>query len=326
MRLTSLISSLSIAFSLALPAALAADAEHWAALASKAKDGVIKLDSDSYADILADDREYSVSVVLTALPAQFKCQPCHDFDPSFHAVAASWKRQPKHIRDQHFFAQLDFIDGQSVYQRLGLSSAPTVMFHPAQAGPNKSNKLSVVTYDMNRNGLTAPPLHGWLNNLTPAPFAFHIPIKPINYVLVPLSIISIIVSLYSMRKILIPLAQSRVVWGAASLILILTFTSGYMWNKIKGAPYVAAGPGGKVSWIAAGYQNQLGLESQVVGGIYGILSFSIIALTVFIPAQSSPLKQRIGAFLWLGMLVVVFSLLIKLFRMKNGGYPFALLF
>jgi oligosaccharyltransferase complex subunit gamma len=93
-----------------------------------------------------------------------------EFDPAWHQVAGSWKRQPKYTRDQHFFAQLDFADGQAVYQRvrlsliyyiqrytkltfgmqLGLSSAPTVQFHPAMAGPNKGNKLSVITYDMNR--------------------------------------------------------------------------------------------------------------------------------------------------------------------------------
>ena len=34
--------------------------------------------------------------------------------------------------------------------QLGLSSAPTIQFHPAQSGPNKSNKLSVISYDLNR--------------------------------------------------------------------------------------------------------------------------------------------------------------------------------
>ncbi|WWC89728.1 uncharacterized protein L201_004653 [Kwoniella dendrophila CBS 6074] len=306
--------------------ALAADQEHWVDIASKSKDGIIKLDSASYEELLASDREYSVSVVLTALPAQFKCQPCHDFDPSFHQVAASWKRKPKHVRNQHFFAQLDFADGQAVYQQLGLSSAPTLMFHPALSGPNKSNKLSVITYELNRNGLTAPPLAQFLNNLTPESFVLYKPINPVHFVAVPFTILATGVSLYSMRKLLIPLIQSRVIWGTASLILILTFTSGYMWNKIKNAPYVAAGPNGKISWIAGGYQNQLGLESQVVGGIYGLLAFSIVALTILIPAQSSPVKQRIGVYLWLGMLIIVFSLLIKLFRMKNGGYPFSLLF
>jgi oligosaccharyltransferase complex subunit gamma len=61
---------------LALPLALASNIEHWSTLARQSKDGVIKLDSQSYDDLISPDREYSVSVVLTALPSQFKCQPC----------------------------------------------------------------------------------------------------------------------------------------------------------------------------------------------------------------------------------------------------------
>ncbi len=48
-------------------------------------------------------------------------------------------------------------------------------------------------------------------------------------------------------------------------------------------------------------------------------------LSVFIPAQSSPAKQRIGTYLWLALMFVLFSLLIRLFKLKNGGYPFGLL-
>jgi oligosaccharyltransferase complex subunit gamma len=124
--------------------------------------------------------------------------------------------------------------------------------------------------------------------------------------------------------------------------MILVFTSGYMWNKIKNAPYVNVGRDGKVNWIAGGFQNQLGLESQVVAGICeftfisqiayqteyhldGVLAFTIVALTVLVPAQGSPQKQRIGVYLWLGMLVIVFSILMKLFKVKNPGYPYALL-
>jgi oligosaccharyltransferase complex subunit gamma len=41
-------------------------------------------------------------------------------------------------------------------QQLGLTSAPTVQYHPAATGPNKSNKLSVVTYDLNRQYVPSP--------------------------------------------------------------------------------------------------------------------------------------------------------------------------
>lgn len=59
-----------------LSLAISPEAEHWAALASKSKDGIIKLDSQSYDEILSKDRDYSVLITLTALPAQFKCAPC----------------------------------------------------------------------------------------------------------------------------------------------------------------------------------------------------------------------------------------------------------
>jgi oligosaccharyltransferase complex subunit gamma len=91
--------------------------------------------------------------------------------------------------------------------------------------------------------------------------------------------------IYSLWPYVLPLLQSRILWGTTSMILILTFTSGYMWNKIKNAPYVAADQSGKVSWIAGGYQNQLGMESQVVGGICKWLgSLSLCRL----PTQTSP--------------------------------------
>lgn len=135
---------LNLAPFILLPLTIASDISHWSTLASRSKTGVIKLDTESYEQLLSSDRDYSVSVVLTALPAQFKCQPCQsvtsstlysfngcrlrgkaaddaadsEFDPHFHRVAGSWKRQPQHIRDQHFFAQLDFSDGQPVYQKV----------------------------------------------------------------------------------------------------------------------------------------------------------------------------------------------------------------
>lgn len=58
----------------------------------------------------------------------------------------------------------------------------------------------------------------------------------------------------------------------------------------------------------------------------GLLAVSIIILTTLVPAQTSPSKQRIGVYVWVGMLVVVFSLLFKLFKIKMPGYPFFLLF
>jgi oligosaccharyltransferase complex subunit gamma len=61
-------------------------------------------------------------------------------------------------------------------------------------------------------------------------------------------------------------------------------------------------------------------------GVDGLLALSVVALTALVPAQTSPTKQRIGVYLWLGILIVVFGILMKIFRIKNGGYPFFILF
>ena len=43
---------------------------------------------------------------------------CSTFQPSWDQVASSWRRKSANTRDQHFFAQLDFVDGQAIYQRV----------------------------------------------------------------------------------------------------------------------------------------------------------------------------------------------------------------
>ncbi|BEI81082.1 hypothetical protein CcaverHIS002_0202420 [Cutaneotrichosporon cavernicola] len=306
---------------LALPLTLATD---WAAASASAPDGVLQLNTETFNELTAPDREWGATIVLTAMPAGFKCAPCHDFDPIFRTVARSWRRKSKDVRDKHFFAELDFSAGQDVFQRLGLTSAPTVYYYPPAAGERKAAKTAAVNFDLNRAGLSIPPLHAWVKSTTPESFDIYIKKSPIPFLIAPLVVATILYAAYSARAILLPIMTSRIIWGVGTTMLCITFTSGYMWNKIKNAPYVQSGAGGRISWVAGGYQNQLGLESQVVGALYGVLALTIVVLSVFIPAQSSPTKQRVGTYLWLALLVVLFSLLIRLFKLKNGGYPFGL--
>ena len=64
-----------------------------------------------------------------------------------------------------------------------------------------------------------------------------------------------------------PLVQNRNVWAAISLILILLFTSGHMFNHIRKVPYVAGDGRGGVSYFAGGFSNQYGLETQIVAAM-----------------------------------------------------------
>jgi hypothetical protein len=128
-------------------------------------------------------------------------------------------------------------------------------------------------------GLAAPPFHEWISNLTPKPFELHKPFNPVPFIVIPLVLVTLAGLTYALWPYALPLIQSRLVWGVASILLILTFTSGHMWNRIKNAPYVAVSQNGQTSWIAGGFQQQLGLESQVVGAICECISSDSIVLS-----------------------------------------------
>jgi hypothetical protein len=51
----------------------------------------------------------------------------------------------------------------------------------------------------------------------------------------------------------------------------------------------------------------------------GLLGASFLMLTLVTPMQTSPRRQRLQIYLWSGVIFVVFSILISLFRVKNRG-------
>ena len=56
----------------------------------------------------------------------------------------------------------------------------------------------------------------------------------------------------------------------------------------------------------------------------GTLSFATIALAVRVPRMSDPKKQQLAVLIWGGVMFGMYSFLLSVFRIKNGGYPFHL--
>ncbi|KAI5449485.1 oligosaccharyl transferase subunit ost3/OST6 [Naganishia albida] len=314
----------------ALPVlAHAANKSKFVDLANQSKDGIITLNSALYEELLAPEatadgkkgRDYAVAVVLTALPVAMNCAPCRTFDPIFKQEAASWKRLPKDQREDMFFAVLDFPDGQQIFQKLGLQTAPNLQFHSPTVGPHKiRQRQAQIAYDFGKNGFEINNLHNWITSLAPHTYEMYKPFNPIPYVVAPMVIAFVLAVGLLSYQYLAPLFTSRFLWAAMCIVAILVFTSGHMWNRIRNAPY--ASPQG---FIAPGFSNQFVLETQIVGGLYGLLAASVLILSELVPTIKSSAKQRMAILLWVGVLVFLFSLLVKLFKVKNGGYPFFLL-
>jgi hypothetical protein len=89
----------------------------------------------------------------------------------------------------------------------------------------------------------------------------------VKIITVTTAVVGIFTFLTVAAPYLLPVIQNRNLWAAISLIAVLLFTSGHMFNHIRKVPYVAADGKGGVSYFAGGFQNQFGLETQIVAAM-----------------------------------------------------------
>ncbi|KAI4186204.1 MAG: hypothetical protein L6R41_003621 [Letrouitia leprolyta] len=273
----------------------------------------LKLDDASYEQLTESPRDYSVAVLLTALEARFGCQLCRDFQSEWDIIGKSWIRGNKRADTRLLVGTLDFANGKGTFQKLMLQTAPILMFFPPTVGLEAKSDPQPIRYDFTMGSQSAEQVHEWIiRHLPPGPKP---PIyRPVNYIRL-ITITTAVLGVVSFNRNL---------WAAINLITILLFTSGHMFNHIRKVPYVAGNGKGGISYFAGGFSNQFGLETQIVAAMYGTLSFATIALALKVPRMVDPKKQQIAVFIWGGVVFGMYSFLLSVFRVKNGGYPFHL--
>lgn len=301
----------------------------------------VELDEQSYESVIATPRDYYTAVLLTARPAKYACQQCREFDPEWKVLASSWQKADKKAASRVLFTTLDFDAGRNVFIKLQLQTAPILMLFPPTTGPYASSTGQPVRMDFNTKP-SAESTHDWIVRQLPSDPETPYPRlkRPVNYTRIVVSI-TLLIGMFTFGTVAWPYAkpiiQSRNLWAAVSLITILLFTSGHMFNHIRKVPYVA-GNKGKIQYFAGGFQNQYGMETQIVAAMCkiafpqcwmpgliptdAILSFATIALGLKVPRMKDPRTQQIACFIWAGVIFGMYSFLMSVFRVKNGGYPF----
>ncbi|KAF9321219.1 oligosaccharyl transferase subunit ost3/OST6 [Podila horticola] len=286
---------------------------------ASANKGIINLDSSAFEDVMSKPRNYSVVVLFTAISPEFNCVPCLNFDPEYKLVASGWSKLAE--KSQLYFSVLDFKAGQEIFQKMGMNSAPSVLYFPATASQSTQDR-----YDFGRLGFQAEPFANWLNARAGTSIKVQ---RPINYMDLSIKIIGVISCLFTGYQLITKAGKilgSKYVWSAVSMFTIFIMISGHMWNQIRNPPYTAPGRDGRPGFIAQGFQNQFGLESQIVAVLYALICGSAIVLISVVPKIENPTQQRLVVWVAMGFFGFFFSVLIKLFQVKNPGYPFTLLF
>ncbi|KAF9306087.1 oligosaccharyl transferase subunit ost3/OST6 [Mortierella antarctica] len=266
---------------------------------------------------MAAPRNYTMVVLFTAISPEFQCVPCKNFDPEYRMVAAGWSKLLN--RSQLFFGVLDFKLGQEVFQKFGMNSAPSALFFPLGGLENDR-------YDFGKSGFQAEAFAGWLSARSGIPLKVQ---RPFDFAAVSLNLLAVfgvLVAGHYMYNRAGKIIRSKYLWASVSLFTIFVMISGHMWNQIRNPPYTMPSRDGNPSFIAAGFQTQFGLETQIVAVIYAVLCGAVVSLFSSIPRIEDPAKQRFAVWVWMTILGILFSILLQFFRLKNPAYPYRLLF
>ncbi|KAJ6782652.1 hypothetical protein PWT90_00205 [Aphanocladium album] len=286
----------------------------------------LTLKDSSYKSLTTTPRDYTVAVLLTALDARFGCQLCREFQPEWDLLAKSWFKGDKAGESRLLFGTLDFEKGKDVFASLGLQTAPVVMLFPPTEGPYAASSPEPVRYDFTTGAAAAENIHAWVSRHMagrPTP-----PVKrPINYMRWATGItavLGIVTALATASPYILPILQNRNVWASISLVSVLLFTSGHMFNHIRKVPYIAGDGKGGILYFDRGFQSQFGLETQIIAAIYGLLAFCTITLAIKVPRMTDAKTQQATVLIWGAVLFLMYSFLLSVFRFKNSGYPFSL--
>ena len=143
---------------------------------------------------------------------------------------------------------------------------------------------------------TAEAVHAWLLRHLPGGQQYPSVVRPINYTRIAVTV-TVLLGLFTLITVaypyITPVIQNRNLWAGISLISILLFTSGHMFNHIRKVPYVAGNGRGGISYFAGGFQNQYGMETQIVAGMcmFWPSPVSLSTYAFFQAIPSHPIKS-----------------------------------
>lgn len=285
----------------------------------------ITLNDDAFKKLTAAPRDFTVAVLLTAQGARFGCQLCREFQPEWELTARNWAKGDKAGEARLLFATLDFAEGRDTFIMLGLQTAPVLLLYPPTHGPHAVTSRDPKRFDFNSGPPAAEQVHAWIVSYLPGrPHpTFQRPINYLRWASAITALAGVATLAYTAGPYLLPIIQNRQVWATGTMIAILLFISGHMFNHIRKVPYVSSDGKGGVTYIAPGFQNQYGLETQIVATLYGIMSFCTIALVTRVPRIANRRTQTLTALAIVAVMFVTNSFILRIFRIKNSGYPFS---
>lgn len=271
---------------------------------------VIKLNGDKFKKFIGSQslpRNYSFIVMMTALSPQRSCHICRQAHEEFTVTANSYKNSQHFQSKRLYFGSVDYDDGSDVFSSLNINSAPCFLYFNEKGGnPDELN--------IQRLGFGSEVIARWIAEKTGMNIKI---VRPPNFstpIILGFFGMTVVGILYMTRNSLTMF--NRNLWAFSAVALVLLMTSGQMWNHIRGAPLMQRG-----RYIHGSSSGQFIIETYLV-----LLVNAGIAVGMVLMADGLKGRRKLMARTGFFMLIVLFSLLLSIFRQKSYGYPYRFLF
>ncbi|KAJ1748967.1 oligosaccharyl transferase subunit ost3/OST6 [Coemansia sp. RSA 1821] len=298
-------------------------------LGSRNADGVAALRLEQFMEhVVPEDKDYAVVVQLTALAPEYKCDTCQVVDRSLRAVSRGWQKRQAGAGRQIAFATLDVEDGEELFRKMGIDKIPRMMIFPPGRGPHAMRNPSPREMKLNARSSSPSGMASRLSEL------FHTEIRadePVSLAAVGKYVLGAAaacgglfaaaraVRRFSLRRL------GRNVWAVGTITFVLVMTSGLMWNRINAPPFIGQTRTGDVVLFAPTNSQQFGVETQIVAAAYAVCALCVVLLvrhTLQVPGSD---QRTLVTLLVLASLILTYSYINSVFRLKMPGYPFRLL-
>jgi len=314
---------------------------------SSSNKGLIDISGNDFEKFITrGPRPYFSMVILTALSSG-NCAPCEQLNPAMEELGKMMEDQRSKIsrsgelfsdsgHTDVFMVNADFANNRNVFQKLGLSTAPTLVLVP----PTKSKKeiplskffKSIPTkyqYSLTQ-GRSAEEIGNWITStakISWLEFGSKLELPPIQYIVA--AVVVIPAFLYSIRKVIDKLRRNMLIYAVASMVVYTFVIGGGMFSSIRNTPWLHK-DGNKVGYISHMSRYQFGIETYIVGALNLMGGLAAFAMIMSFRANQPEIANHkmfrafglLPPLIPFGVMMVAWWGIMWCYNFKNGHYNF----
>lgn len=281
---------------------------------------IIPMDGEQFKKYVKSPKDgYSVVAMFTATGASVQCDVCPEARKEFSVLVSSYEAlygSPNKL----FFVLIDFQNARDAFQQMKLQYVPAFYYFPGHRKRKKSD-----TFDSRRAGYKAVALAQWIAEVADTKIKIVVPVDFKPFLTAAAALFPFFLLALWKPDLVTKVMGNKFVWGLLVMGAVLVMTSGQMWNHIRKPADASRNSKGGVQYIHGGRSAQYVLESYMIMGINAAIAVGFIFLNEVHRFENKYFRKGLG-FIGLAMVGIFFGLLISIFRMKVGGYPYSFLF